>query len=68
MALNTLVEGMRALLVSSLGPGIMLRFELDPAAGTCLADPNQLELAILNLAINARDAMPDGGTADDRHR
>ncbi len=56
-----LVEGMRDLIASSVGALTELRIEprgdLPPAA----ADPNQLELALLNLCVNARDAMPDGG-------
>ena len=45
-----------------LGPGIDKRFDLDPHLTPVLADPTQLEVAVLNLAINARDAMPEGGT------
>ncbi len=45
-----------------LGPGIEKKFDLDPHLTPVLADPTQLEVAVLNLAINARDAMPDGGT------
>jgi CheY-like chemotaxis protein len=45
-----------------LGPGIEKHFELDPHLIPVMADPTQLEVAVLNLAINARDAMPDGGT------
>ncbi|QJI39984.1 PAS domain S-box protein [Pseudomonas sp. ADAK2] len=56
-----LIQGITGLLRSSLGPSVTLetRFaaDLEPAA----ADLNQLELAVLNLATNARDAMPDGG-------
>ncbi|RLU11238.1 hybrid sensor histidine kinase/response regulator [Pseudomonas prosekii] len=56
-----LIQGITGLLRSSLGPAVKLqtRFaaDLEPAA----ADVNQLELAVLNLATNARDAMPDGG-------
>jgi CheY-like chemotaxis protein len=44
-----------------LGPGIEKRFDLGGARLPVLADPTQLEVAVLNLAINARDAMPDGG-------
>jgi CheY-like chemotaxis protein len=44
-----------------LGPGIEKRFDLDNAMMPVMADPTQLEVAVLNLAINARDAMPDGG-------
>jgi PAS domain S-box-containing protein len=56
-----LIENMRPLLRNVLGPGIEKRFELDPASVPVLADPTQLEVAVLNLAINARDSMPTGG-------
>ena len=57
-----LIEEMRPLLRNVLGPGIEKKFDLDPHLMPVMADPTQLELAVLNLAINARDAMPDGGT------
>jgi PAS domain S-box-containing protein len=60
--LEPLIENMRSLLRNVLGPGIEKQFFLDTHRVPVLADPTQLELAILNLAINARDAMPDGGT------
>ncbi|HET7708300.1 MAG TPA: PAS domain S-box protein [Sphingomicrobium sp.] len=56
-----LIENMRPLLKNVLGPGIEKRFDLDSADLPVLADPTQLEVAVLNLAINARDAMPEGG-------
>jgi PAS domain S-box-containing protein len=56
-----LIQNMRALLRNVLGPGIEKRFDLDEALMPVMADPTQLEVAVLNLAINARDAMPDGG-------
>ena len=56
-----LIEAMRPLLRNVLGPGIVKKFALDKALMPVMADPTQLELAVLNLAINARDAMPDGG-------
>ena len=46
------------MLPRTLGPSAQLATQLGPDAGATLTDPNQLELAILNLAINARDAMP----------
>jgi PAS domain S-box-containing protein len=58
---NALVLGMEELLHRTLGEQVSLRTELDPALWPALADDNQLENAVLNLAINARDAMPDGG-------
>ncbi|MET3899029.1 PAS domain S-box-containing protein [Devosia sp. UYZn731] len=60
--LAQLLEGMRALLERSIGPLIAVQFDLAPDLPPAKVDPNQLELAILNLAVNARDAMPDGGT------
>ena len=56
-----LIHNMRPLLRNVLGPGIIKQFELDDERVPVLADPTQLEVAVLNLAINARDAMPDGG-------
>ncbi len=56
-----LAGAMRDLLARTLGPAIRLRFVFDEAGAAVLTDPTQLEMAILNLAINARDAMPAGG-------
>jgi signal transduction histidine kinase/CheY-like chemotaxis protein len=57
-----LVEGMRNLLLRTLGPDVQLTVSGDMQIWPALIDPNQIELVILNLAINARDAMPNGGT------
>ncbi|HEX8402521.1 MAG TPA: response regulator [Allosphingosinicella sp.] len=56
-----LIEGVRDLLRQTLGPSVELRLSLGEDPVPVMADPTQLELAILNLGINARDAMPDGG-------
>jgi signal transduction histidine kinase len=56
-----LIADMRDLLVRTLGPDITLAIQLDEVGATVMSDRTQLELAVLNLAINARDAMPDGG-------
>ncbi len=55
------VRGMLDLLQRSLGPGVAIDTRFAPDLGLVRADSNQLELALLNLAVNARDAMPDGG-------
>ncbi|HEV7659409.1 MAG TPA: response regulator [Allosphingosinicella sp.] len=54
---NKVIDTMRLMLKHSIGSAITIRTELDPAADRALCDENQLENAILNLAINARDAM-----------
>jgi signal transduction histidine kinase len=60
--LLSLIAGMQELLDRTLGPQIDLRFDLKEGLPAAQVDANQIELAILNLAINARDAMPEGGT------
>jgi signal transduction histidine kinase len=59
--LNETVVGMRDLLQSTMGGSIHIHTELQRGLWPALVDPTQLELAILNLAINARDAMQVGG-------
>jgi PAS domain S-box-containing protein len=56
-----LVEGMASLIDSTVGPTIDVRVEVEDDLPPAKADHNQLEMALLNLAVNARDAMPDGG-------
>ena len=60
--INELVGAMSELLVRSLGGTIRVELALSRSLWTALIDPNKIESAILNLAINARDAMTDGGT------
>ena len=59
--LNELVLGMQDMLQRTLGETIEISTKLEPDLGKTLADPTQVHNAVLNLAINARDAMPDGG-------
>jgi len=56
-----LIEGMAELIASTAGPRIRVEVDLADDLPPCLADPNQVEMALLNLSVNARDAMPDGG-------
>jgi PAS domain S-box-containing protein len=59
--LNAVVAGMREMLTRTIGPTIEVRLSLSSDLWFALIDPTQIETAILNLAINARDAMPRGG-------
>jgi signal transduction histidine kinase/ActR/RegA family two-component response regulator len=57
-----LVGGMKELLERALGHDVELQVEFQSSLPAALVDANQLELALLNVALNARDAMPNGGT------
>jgi signal transduction histidine kinase len=61
VALPTLVEGMAQLLQRSIGPAHRLVIDVPATLPPIHVDPGQLELAVLNLVLNARDAMPGGG-------
>jgi len=59
--LPALVLGMESLLASTVGPRVRISYDLERDLPSAVADANQLEMALLNLAVNGRDAMPDGG-------
>jgi PAS domain S-box-containing protein len=59
---NSLVRNVEELITRTLGPEVKVELHLHDGVWKVLCDPNQLESALLNLAINARDAMPDGGS------
>ncbi|WP_404337700.1 ATP-binding protein [Sphingomonas sp. MMS12-HWE2-04] len=61
MDVSRLIEGIVDLIRRTLGPTIAVVLEMPPQLPSARVDPNQLELALLNLSINARDAMPGGG-------
>jgi signal transduction histidine kinase len=74
LALSDVVKGMVEMMSHSLGPSIRIAVDLSPDLPPVRIDRNQLELAVLNLGLNARDAMPNGGellikarTADEAH-
>lgn len=59
--LGALLKGIEKLLIPVLGEDVRLEIKIDPDLGLCLVDKNQVEQAVMNLAINARHAMPKGG-------
>ncbi|MBN6956262.1 hybrid sensor histidine kinase/response regulator [Pseudomonas fulva] len=59
--LNRTLDGLEELLRRTLGGNVSVRLDLDKSLWQALTDPTQTEMIILNLAINARDAMPEGG-------
>jgi two-component system cell cycle sensor histidine kinase/response regulator CckA len=60
--LNEIIANIQTLLAKLVGDDIQLRVVADPSLGDVRADPGQLEQVLMNLAANARDAMPEGGT------
>jgi len=62
VGVNALVENIVRLLIRTLGATIRITTATSRDAGVAMVDPAALEAAILNVALNARDAMPDGGT------
>jgi signal transduction histidine kinase len=58
---NDLIHKLALFLKYGAGPGIRIRFDLASEIPICLIEPSQFNAAILNLVVNARDAMPDGG-------
>ncbi|MFD0938580.1 hybrid sensor histidine kinase/response regulator [Methylobacterium trifolii] len=59
--LNTLIEGMADMVARSVGEAVTVDLDLAPDLWNCRVDPTQAEVALLNILINARDAMPEGG-------
>ena len=62
--LNTTVRDLKGMLERLIGADIEVKTRLAPHLGMVTADPGQIEQVLMNLVVNARDAMPDGGTID----
>jgi len=62
--LNETINNLQNMLVRLIGEDIILKVELSPALGLVKTDPGQIEQVVMNLAINARDAMPKGGVLE----
>jgi PAS domain S-box-containing protein len=60
--LNSVVRDMQGMVGRLIGEDVMLKSDLDPALGPTVTDPGQMEQVLVNLVVNARDAMPAGGT------
>ncbi|WP_439627104.1 PAS domain S-box protein [Gemmata sp.] len=68
LSLNAVLTGAERILRRVIGEDVALATDLDPELGAVRADPGQLEQVVLNLAVNARDAMPTGGRLTIRTR
>jgi signal transduction histidine kinase/CheY-like chemotaxis protein len=68
VAVKGVLDRMADLMARALGPKVELVFDLDEGPGVVMSDSTQLELAVMNLAVNARDAMPNGGRVTIRTR
>jgi CheY-like chemotaxis protein len=62
ISLNDLIIHLQKLLTRLIGEDIKLKLNLSPELGSCFADPGQMEQVLVNLVVNARDAMANGGT------
>ncbi len=62
LSMNAVLSGMGDMLRGFIGEDIDLVVQLDPEAGQIQADPSQLQQVVMNIAVNAREAMPSGGT------
>lgn len=62
ISMNSVIEGMAPMVRRLIGEDVTVNIVLDSAAGCVMADPGQVEQVLLNLAVNARDAMSRGGT------
>jgi two-component system cell cycle sensor histidine kinase/response regulator CckA len=62
--LNTTIRDLKGMLERLIGADIEVKTQLAPTIGMVTADPGQIEQVLMNLVVNARDAMPDGGTID----
>jgi CheY-like chemotaxis protein len=60
--LNDVVAGMEKMLPRILGEDVLVEYRVDADTGSVRVDPGQIDRVVMNLAVNARDAMPDGGT------
>ena len=66
LSLNTIVSDTERLLARTIGADVELRTSLGPDLGEVEVDEHQFVQVLLNLAVNARDAMPKGGSLDHR--
>ncbi len=62
LAINESIDDVAGLLRRMVGEEVAIWFDLDPDAGAIRADPTQIEQAVINLVVNARDATPEGGS------